>query len=192
MGRCADLRGWGGGLQDVAMEEGTGRRVVKVRHGVRLVGSWREMMVGCQMMMTWLIRTESGRRIHASEVRIITERIRRQQTASTAATDVIQLLMFYVTSGPGVVHCGSVSGRGSGRGNPAALVGRGATPDGESRARGGGPTFAVGARLVLVVRTGEFDVRRGRREGDEPSLGSAGRGPGAGEVPRVQIDTRRR
>jgi len=158
MGRCADLRGWGGGLQDVAMEEGTGRRVVKVRHGVWLVGSWREMMmVGCTMMMTWLIRTESGRRSHACEVRIIMERIRRHHTASTAATDVIQLLMFYVTSGPGVVHGGSVSGQGSGRGNPAALVGRGAAPDGESRARGGGPTFAVSARLVFVpfvVRTG--------------------------------------
>jgi len=147
MGRCADLRGWGGGLQDVAMEEGTGRRVVKVRHGVWLVGSWREMMmVGCTMMMTWLIRTESGRRSHACEVRIIMERIRRHHTASTAATDVIQLLMFYVTSG-----------QGSRRGNPAALVGRGAAPDGESRARGGGPTFAVSARLVFVpfvVRTG--------------------------------------
>ena len=158
MGLGADLRSCGGGLEDVGMEEGAGRRVVKVRHGVWLVGSWREMMmVGCTMMMTWLIRTESGRRSHACEVRIIMERIRRHHTASTAATDVIQLLMFYVTSGPGVVHCGSVSGRGSGRGNPAALVGRGATPDGESRARGGGPTFAVSARLVFVpfvVRTG--------------------------------------
>jgi len=50
------------------------------------------------------------------------------------------VMMFYVTSGPGVVHGGSFSGRGSKRGNPAALVGRGAGPDGESRARGGGPS----------------------------------------------------
>ena len=124
------------------------------------------------MMMTWLIRTESGRRIHASEVRIIMERIRRQQTASTAATDgdVIQLVMFYVT--PVLASYMAEVFPVEEAEIPPLFWTRGC-------ARSSGPTFAVGARLVLVVRTGEFDVGRGRREDDEPSLGSAGRDPSA-------------
>ena len=203
----ADLRRCGGRLEDVGVKEGARRRVVKLGHRVRLVGGRRCQVVVCRrrrrrvmvMMVPGRIRTEPRRRSHAAQVRIVLERVRREDTRSpSAAGGVVQMLVLDVTSGSGLVHGGGVSGRRrSGSGIPAAgaaaFAGSGTASDGQ-RPRDGGPgrtpTSAVDDRLVLVVCAGKVDGGRGRREGAES--GAAGRDPGASERPRVEVDPARR
>ena len=197
MGLGANLRGGGGRFKDVGMEEGARRRIVELGHRVRLVGGEVVVCSRVIMVVTRLIRTESARRRHAAEMRVVLERICRQQTApapATAAADVTQLLVFHVTSG--FVHGGTVSGRRSGSGNrAAALVGAGTSADGQRRGTGGrAPAPGVGDRLIVVVGAGKIDGGRGRREGGQGSLdpGAAGRDPGARERSRIEVDSGRR
>ena len=208
----AYLRRGGGGLEDVGVKEGAGRRVVQLwRHRVRLVGrGGAEVMGGrgagvcagrvmARVVVAWrLIRTESTGRSHGAEMRVVVERIGRQQSTAPAAAPVVQMLMFHVyTSGSGFVHGGTVSGQRAGRGSaPGALAGAGTSSDRQRRAPDA-PTTAVAARLVLGLRAAEVDVRRrGLEAADQTACrldaGDRGDPAGAGERHRVEVDTRRR
>jgi len=192
----ADLRSGGGCFKDVGMKEGAGRGIVEVWHGVRLIGGRSEVVVvRSWVVVAWLVRTKPGWGSHPAEVLVIVKRIRRQKTSSrSAATDVIELLVFNVTSGSGVVHGRTVSGRGGGRGDPGALVGTRTAPDGESRAGSRAPSSAVRSRLVVVVGAGKIGVGRGRWEADKASLGTAGWNPASTRKMsgRIQVHTRGR
>ena len=185
------------------MEEGAGRCVVEVGHGVRLVGrsSSRDVVVvwrGMRVVTSW-VRTEPGRRGHAPEVRVVVQRIGRQQSSScpTTAANIIQLLlvvmMFYVTSGSCFVHGGggTVSGRrGGGSGNPAdAFVGSRASAD----HRDSTATLGVRSRLLFEVGSGQIHLGRGGSEIVESAEGGAatdGDG-GSDEGPGIEVDARR-